>query len=497
MKNARIFTEKINWQLVLLAVATGAFYIYLAAQIPYTHDDWDWGLSNGWEQLLTANINSRYSGNFLEVLMTRSGVFKTLFMGLSFCALPLILAVFAAKEKTQIVPIAIAANILLLMMPQAIWQQTYGWVAGFANFVTSALWVGIFFCLSKGLFEKDAQAPQGALKVAAVMIFCVSMQLFAENITVFMLGVSVVFWIGAVVKWRKVSAYYTAMLLGCAIGAGIMFSSSMYDTLLSTGQAVEGYRELTFDRNTGLSVIVRGFLVRFFTGFFPGVYGYYDGVYCVIIGVLTVLLIIKSEKMLIPKFFSGAFVGFSTAVLAAVYYLPTFGAQMSLSATVAVNVLFFASIFAAIILAFWQDKLKLFKMSGIWLAAPLVMVPLVVINTVGERSFLMPLVFLVMFICALLAELNIRKSMVLSVILLVPLFYWGYIYTDIGATGRERMQIIAEAIDTNAVEITLPKFPHEEYLWEPDPKSEHRKKYFRLFYGLNEDVEINLGEGGM
>ena len=89
MKNARIFTEKINWQLVLLAVATGAFYIYLAAQIPYTHDDWDWGLSNGWEQLLTANINSRYSGNFLEVLMTRSGVFKTLFMGLSFCALPL------------------------------------------------------------------------------------------------------------------------------------------------------------------------------------------------------------------------------------------------------------------------------------------------------------------------------------------------------------------------------------------------------------------------
>lgn len=216
-----------------------------------------------------------------------------------------------------------------------------------------------------------------------------------------------------------------------------------------------------------------------------------------IIGVLTVLLIIKSEKMLIPKLFSGAFVGFSTAVLAAVYYLPTFGAQMSLSATAAVNVLFFASIFAAIILAFWQDKLKLFKMSGIWLAAPLVMVPLVVINTVGERSFLMPLVFLVMFICALLAELNIRKSIVLSVILLVPLFYWGYIYTDIGATGRERMQIIAEAIDTNAVEITLPKFPHEEYLWEPDPKSEYRKKYFRLFYGLNEDVEINLGEGGM
>lgn len=497
MKNAKFFKGKINWQVVLLAAVTGAFYIYLAAQIPYTHDDWDWGLSNGWEQLLAASINSRYSGNFLEVLMTRSNLFKTLFMGLGFCALPLALAIFAAKKSEQIVPIAIAANIGLLIMPQVIWQQTYGWVAGFANFVTSALWVMVFFCLSNGLFEKNEQMPHGVIKSLAVMFFCVSMQLFAENITVFMLGVSLFFWIGAIIKWHKISSYYTAMLAGCIIGAGIMFSSSMYDTLLSTGQAVGGYRELTFDKNAGLLVIVQGFLVRFFTGFFPGVYGYYDCIYCVIIGALTAVLTLKAQASPLKKTVSEIFIILSTALLAAIYYLPVFSAQMSLFMTAMANILFFVSIFAAIVLLFWQDKLKMLKMSGIWLAAPLVMVPMVVINTVGERSFLMPLVFLVMFICALLAELDFRKNLLLSVVLLVLMLYWGHIYTDIGAVNRERLAIIDETIAENAAEITLPKFPHEEYLWEPDPKSEYRRKYFRLFYGLNEDVEINLDGGGM
>ena len=50
------------------------FYVWLAAQIPYCHDDWDWGLQIGIQQLLTANLNSRYVGNFIEVVLTSIGV---------------------------------------------------------------------------------------------------------------------------------------------------------------------------------------------------------------------------------------------------------------------------------------------------------------------------------------------------------------------------------------------------------------------------------------
>ena len=85
-----------------------AFFIWLAAQIPYAHDDWDWGIDIGMEQLLHATVNSRYAGNLLEVILTRSTAAKCLIMGLTFLALPLA-AVWvtpgsdSADEKTRTV----------------------------------------------------------------------------------------------------------------------------------------------------------------------------------------------------------------------------------------------------------------------------------------------------------------------------------------------------------------------------------------------------------
>lgn len=480
-----------NRQIVALGILLAAFYIYIAAQIPYTHDDWDWGLANGWEQLITANINSRYSGNLLEVLMTRSELFKSLFMGLVFTALPIAIAMFTVKDKTQGVSIILASNILLLLLPQAVWQQTYGWVAGFANFVTSALWVSLFFALSRGLFQKNAIMPVGTLKCIMVGIFCVSMQLFAENITVFMVGVSIAFWGGALIKWRKISGYYTMMLLGSITGAGIMFSSSMYETLLSTGQAVDGYRELTFDTHSSLIEIIQGFSARFFGEFMPGIYGGDNWFYCIIIGVLLIVVLAKGQARKIKYPMSGLVI-LSTIAVATMALAPEANAKMAAVASIG----YFFSILVGTLLAFDSNKLNMLKMCGIWLAAPLVMVPLVVINTVGERSFLLPIVFLIMFAVALLSEINWRMDKILSVCLLGLLLYWGVIYTDIGSVKRERAMIINEAIRTEATEVVLPGFPHEEYLWWPDPKSDYRRKYFRLFYGLNENVEIKITQGG-
>ena len=54
-----------------------AFYVWIAAQIPYTHDDWDWGLEVGMQHLLKADINSRYVGNLIEVICGMINIFET------------------------------------------------------------------------------------------------------------------------------------------------------------------------------------------------------------------------------------------------------------------------------------------------------------------------------------------------------------------------------------------------------------------------------------
>ena len=72
----------------LIYILFAVFYLWLAAQIPYTHDDWDWGLEVGMQQWLTASVNSRYVGNFFEIIMTRSVFLKTVIMGGTFFLLP-------------------------------------------------------------------------------------------------------------------------------------------------------------------------------------------------------------------------------------------------------------------------------------------------------------------------------------------------------------------------------------------------------------------------
>ena len=121
--------------------------------------------------------------------------------------------------------------------------------------------------------------------------------------------------------------------------------------------------------------------------------------------------------------------------------------------------------------------------------------PLVAVNTAGYRSFLTPYVFLVMFLVLMINNLNFNRQIWQRIIFAILLaanialtIYWGSIYYDIGQIKDMRDEIIAEAVANNSAEITLPRYPHEQLLWEPDPKSEYRKKYFRLFYGLREDT---------
>ena len=500
--------KRANWSRKENMVLIGAlalwwiFYLYLAAQIPYTHDDWDWGIENGWYQLIHANLNSRYSGNFLEVLLTRSEIFKTIFMGSAFWALAVLTMLFAKKKnqtKSSMLVLFFSANLALLLTRAVIWQQTYGWVAGFANFVASAVWLAGYFVICRDLFEpSEENKKHSKLMLLFEMLLCVTLQLFLENIAVFMVGVGIVFFIIAFIRDKKSSVRYFWHLVSFILGAAIMFSSSMYDTLLSTGQAVDGYRELTFDLSQGIGAVALSFAERFLLNFLPEIYGQNWGM-CLAIGAIMLLLCLKEIKGVkrcgvasLHIIITLSLVLIYTTSFWTVYFNP----QQLIWLPIAFDCLFFLIIFAEIVLCFTKEGLFCLKAAGVWLAAPLVIVPLVAVNTAGYRSFLTPYVFLVMFLVLMMSRLSINWQKIALIPLLAAnialTVYWGNIYYEIGQVKALRDKIIAEAVMNNAEEITLPKYPHEELLWEPDPKSDYRKKYFRLFYGLREDIVFNF-----
>ena len=73
------------------------FYLWMACQIPYTHDDWDWGLQIGIDHVRTADINNRFSGNLIEIALTRNVIAKDIFMSLVFTLIPLFATLFASR----------------------------------------------------------------------------------------------------------------------------------------------------------------------------------------------------------------------------------------------------------------------------------------------------------------------------------------------------------------------------------------------------------------
>ena len=69
-------------------LAALCFCFWLASKIPYTHDDWHWGISAGFQEFISAAVNSRYAGNLLVVIMTRSAFLKTVIIGATLFLLP-------------------------------------------------------------------------------------------------------------------------------------------------------------------------------------------------------------------------------------------------------------------------------------------------------------------------------------------------------------------------------------------------------------------------
>lgn len=136
----------------------------------------------------------------------------------------------------------------------------------------------------------------------------------------------------------------------------------------------------------------------------------------------------------------------------------------------------------------------------VWVSAPAVIMPLALITETGARLFFTSNTILSLFAAQLLAMLlkNVpdsvcRRIFLLCLLCAAVLFgHYGRIYYDIGACKSRRDALIAETIKKGADEIVLPAYPHREYLWEPDPTSPERWVFFREFYGIPEDVDIQI-----
>lgn len=462
---------------VLLAAL--AFSLFLAASVPYSAtDDWQWGMEEGVRWWLSGSLNGRYGGNFFAVIMCRSQVVKTLVMGLTIFALPLLMALLAAKGKRRkVIPLFVAGWAGLLLMPAAMWQETYGWVAGFGNYVIPT---ALFFAWLL-LVRRAAEGESGKLALVLLPLTFL-MGLFVENLTALFVGCSLVLALYAL--WdKKVRWAYWSCLVGGVLAAALMFLNGMFTQLADTGTALNGLRELTFSKEEGLWAAAWDIAAWYIGRLLPIAFlrGFHMGLP---MAVITACAFWRSP--LRPLSLLGL-----VPLACNLWIFST--EQYQFPAQIALSTLSWALPLLALLArrGSWPEKIRPILL---YLCAPLALAPLAVTTTLGQRLYFFSTAVLVLSAVEAAAFLLHRSRAVLCVTAALALCLaglWGYRHWVVLGCSHLRMELTQEAIETGADTLVLPTDRYERVVWATrNPWNAEYAQYFRRFYHLSDDVTV-------
>lgn len=467
----RKYKINIAAQLVMLL-----FYIFIAFCIPYCHDDWDWGLNIGISQWLNATLNSRYAGNFFVVIMTRSELVKTAVIALTMFFIPLLVCKVCDRQRH--LAKYLFANALMLLIPQLMWQQTFGWVSAFANFVVPVALM-LYLIL---IIEKSMHCRKGLYWF--YLPLAVALGLFSENLAIYAFAASLIFTVSYAIKTKHLNLFHIAMTAASAIGCVIMFSSSVYDVLLAEGRALGGIRELTINLDSGLGTLVTQICNRFFTIIFPQLI--FD--YPVIFASASLALIfsaLRSGK----NTTSSIIISLITIVVNVLACLGTSDKTL----WCVVPIILFLCLLALIFLGRRNTVKQLFFL----LSAPGVLLPLTITTELGPRLYFLPYIFMLALTVCAIPPLPENKRTVISTgivalcLSLCMAFYIG-IYTEIRSVTVDRVKAVETAIRNGNEQVIMKKDIHK--FWWGRNCGKERMAFFKEFYGIPENIEVIFEE---
>ena len=502
----------------LLLLSSAILYIWIFSNTPYSIiDDIWWGRDVGMEAFLTGGVNSRYVGNLLAVIVTRSTFLKAVLCGLIATFIPFFIAALVKtrtrsspglSEKADRLPesVLLLSNVLFLTIPVDVWQHTYGWIAGFSNYGFAVFFLGAYQLLVSRIVLDDVP---GFSWVAGLgyFLFGVCIQLVLENMTIYVFLVDFLLLIIMMIENRSKAAkrLMFIMLTGNAVGLTIMFSNSIYQSLLHSGTAVGGYRTLIFDLHDNLFHVFL-LLNQRFVYFYPNRIFGDNWLMCSLISILLFLLSDRRKRLI--RFGIRVFALFFFVYFVYVQFfgpLEDYLSHWNEVRTQWLNLLFFWGVFLSIILLPWSGSQMRIILIFVWLSVLGIVAPLIVIKLIWPRYFIFSSLFLVEFCMFLFDEvykdlgkgLRAVECFILLAYLLVA-GYWFSIYHDIGQGKMERDALIRAARNGEIDRLYFEELPHSEYLFVNEVRDDDSAGIanFYEFYNIPDSVEFsNMPEG--
>lgn len=470
-------------------------FVFLAYLFPYLGDDWAWGSSIGIDRLKTffAGYNGRYVGNLLVMVLTRNKLLDAMVMAASFS---MVCILSYAYSQDQSKASLLLAAILFFAMPKGMWAQVAAWTAGFTNYVPSALISVAYLVYSKEITGKKLSDRKDTWGHSACMFlfgFCGA--LFMESITVFHICFSAAVIAYMFLMFRKYRRGHVGFFLGTVMGAWAMFSNSTYDRI---AQGEDYYRQMPVGlRDT----------VYFALGQARNVLNFIlseNLLFCAVVTVLLLILSVQSiknrKKALLPAaFYIGSLLIFLyedtvSAMIIGRFVLPKLAIH---TIPILPPVLY---VFSSLIMVLcYVEKGRRFRMLLPFYCAVISLVPLLVVHPVGRRCVFIGYFFMIIFtvdlfgyLCRQILPEEKWLNRALGLIVAVQFVFYVNIFYPIHYYDTLRLDYIKKQAAEGEQEVLMCDLPNRDYLYDSIPDNATLAKRYKLFYGLDEEMEFEF-----
>lgn len=473
------------------------FYFIFAAIVPLAQDDWHWYVHgyNQWFNEHFKNLNGRYFGNILEILVVRSLLLRMVVYALVSFSILWVVLKFAGKAKST--AYMFIAFLLLLLMPASIFKQTYAWYAGFNNYVTSALCalVVLGFILKKLQNQETTSKWSQRIETLCFFVACAAGQLFMENVTLYNIAITGLGLLVYVVVYRKINV---KLLIGFCltwIGAIIMFMNPNYLNILAGHSSYQqvGSKTSMYDKviQTLLKVIPY--------------HGYFQcAIFLSLIAVIVIIVLYRSPKFLKLKLKYQVMITIALAYFTVYKYFVyepfNLDAMKHIPWIAGLNFLACLIYFCAVAVGmyfFGLSKKDMYTVYFSLISIVIATTPLLVVAPVGPRNFYFMYVLWLIVLLVILKQLPLpetRTSLIAGSITLVAMAVFMSAFSFMTYANTQRIAKLKEdarhASEDDVVIVEM--LPFDAYTQRSSPWSIATQNVFKQYFGIPQEVRLKF-----
>ncbi len=459
------------------------------ASVPYMDDDLRWGSARGLERLKTGfqGYGGRYFGYFVILILTRSAVLKTIYMGAVTSGVVYLMEKLSKNKNTFYITL-----FAIISMPLAMFNNTISWVSGFANYMTSILLTLIYVRSLYDLIEQKRDGKQKWVLVIPYALLGFSNALIVEHFTLLNIALWFAGMLYAGIGKKRVYVKHVAYGVGLFLGAALMFSNSAYGKIAGQTDFYRGIKST-------ISLYNYQMICE---------YGFFGSVFLNLLLFFVIYRIYELEKTrLSDKRRKLYIIGM---VILGVYALfggisawiqgPTNQQERPdlLFLHTVITTLFFIALLVVV------GIIALHKKYILQLALPVCSMlstaaVFVIINPVSPRCLLGSYFFellLIYMLMNLVADLDKMWNRVVRNFLcggiMIGFAIYFIILCIISLEEHNRVAEIRRQVAKGREEIMMEHIPYEKYVHKITPKKKFEIKGYKLFYDIPQNVKIRI-----